>query len=80
MKTVPARSLKRATNISLDSRLLDEAKQLGVNVSRACEDGLAARVRELQGQQWLEENRDALLSSNEYVEKHGLPLARHRMF
>lgn len=80
MKPVPARSLKRATNISLDSQLLDEAKQLGVNISRACEDGLVARVRELKGQQWLEENHEALLSSNEYVEKHGLPLARHRMF
>jgi len=80
MKPMSERSLKKATNISLDGQLLDEAKQLGVNVSRACEDGLVARVRELKGKQWLEENREALLSSNEYVEKYGLPLARHRMF
>ena len=29
---------------------------------------------------WLEENREALESSNEWVEKHGLPLAKYRMF
>jgi antitoxin CcdA len=27
---------------------------------------------------WLQENKAALDSSNEYVEKHGLPLARYR--
>ncbi len=80
MKPMPARALKKATNISLDSQLLDEAKRLGVNVSRACEDGLAAQVRDLKAKQWLEENRAALESSNDYVEKHGLPLARYRMF
>jgi antitoxin CcdA len=29
---------------------------------------------------WVNENRDALNSSNEYVEKHGLPLANFRQF
>ena len=29
---------------------------------------------------WLEENREAPESSNEWVEKHGLPLAKYRMF
>jgi len=31
-------------------------------------------------QQWLHDNKAALESSNEHVEKHGLPLARHRQF
>jgi len=29
---------------------------------------------------WIEENAEAIRSSNEYVEKHGLPLAKYRMF
>ncbi|MFA7668886.1 MAG: type II toxin-antitoxin system CcdA family antitoxin, partial [Burkholderiaceae bacterium] len=29
---------------------------------------------------WLAENQEAIESSNAYVEKHGLPLAKHRMF
>ncbi len=30
--------------------------------------------------QWLRDNKAALDSSNDYVEKHGLPLDRHRQF
>jgi antitoxin CcdA len=29
---------------------------------------------------WLEENREAIESSNAYVEVHGLPLAKHRPY
>lgn len=29
---------------------------------------------------WIAENAEAIRSSNEYVEKHGLPLAKYRMF
>ena len=82
MRAAPAdaTAFRKPTNVSLDRQLVDEAKRLGINLSRACEEGLAARIRELKAQRWLDENREALLSSNAYVEKHGLPLARFRMF
>ena len=32
------------------------------------------------GRKWIEENAEAIRSSNEYVEKHGLPLAKYRQF
>jgi antitoxin CcdA len=67
---------KRATNVSLNSDLLEQAKALGVNVSRACERGLAAQIAELRENRWLDENHAALASSNAYVEAHGLPLAK----
>ncbi len=71
---------RRATNVSLSPHLLEEAKALGVNVSQACERGLEERIREMRAKAWLEANRAALQSSNDYVEEHGLPLARHRHF
>ncbi len=71
---------KRATNVSLNSDLLEQAKALGINVSRACERGLADQIAELRRKRWLEENREALASSNAYVEAHGLPLARYRPY
>jgi antitoxin CcdA len=71
---------RRATNVSLSPHLLEEAKALGINVSQACESGLEARIRETRGKAWLEANRAALESWNDYVEEHGLPLARHRQF
>ncbi len=75
-----AASRKRATNVSLDAVLLSEAKALGVNVSRACDRGLALQIAEERGKRWLKENKAALESSNAYVERHGLPLARYRQF
>lgn len=71
---------KWATNVSLNSDLLEQARALGVNVSRACERGLAEQIAELRDRQWLEENREAIASSNAYVEAHGLPLAKHRPY
>jgi antitoxin CcdA len=73
-------SFRRPANLSIDGELLDAAKELDVNVSRAAEAGIEEAVRKARGEKWLEENREALESSNEYVRKHGLPLAKYRMF
>ncbi|PKP90148.1 MAG: post-segregation antitoxin CcdA [Alphaproteobacteria bacterium HGW-Alphaproteobacteria-16] len=71
---------RKATNISLDAELLESARALGVNVSRACERGLASQIAETRAQRWLAENAEAIESSNRHVETHGLPLARYRQF
>jgi antitoxin CcdA len=71
---------KKATNVSLSAELVDEAKRLEINVSEACQSGLAAEVKKAREAAWKEENRDAIEASNEYVRKHGLPLARYRQF
>ena len=84
MRTVTPRrdagDLRRATNVSLDGGLIDEARRLGVNVSRACQNGLVDAVAEARAQRWLAENAEAIQASNDYVEKHGLPLAPYRPF
>lgn len=71
---------KRPTNVSLRSDLIEEAKQLDINISEACERGLSEEVARARREKWLEENRAAIEASNAYVDKHGLPLARYRMF
>jgi antitoxin CcdA len=71
---------RRPTNLSLDSQLVDEAKALGLNVSRACERGLAAQIAEEKSKRWRTENAAALGSSNAYVDENGLPLAALRPF
>ena len=38
------------------------------------------RLAEARATRWLEENREALESSNAWVREHGLPLAKYRMF
>lgn len=71
---------RRATNLTLDADLVDEARALSVNVSQACEKGLADQVKQAREAKWLEENRDALEACNAWVARHGLPLAKYRMF
>ncbi|MBT1157698.1 type II toxin-antitoxin system CcdA family antitoxin [Aminobacter anthyllidis] len=75
-----SKPIRKPTNVSLDSRLVEEAKALGINMSQAAEAGLAKAISEEKSRQWLEENREAIESSNKYVERHGLPLAKYRLF
>ena len=75
-----ANAAKKATNVSLAEPLLAEAKELRINVSQAAEAGVARAVAEKRAEQWVRENREAFESSNAYVKKHGLPLAKYRMF
>ena len=73
-------SPRKATNVSLDGDFVAEAKALGINISQACERGLVETVKEARAAAWLEENREAIESSNAYFEKHGLPLEKYRLF
>lgn len=68
---------KRATNVSLTENLLAEAKALRINVLQAAEAGLAQAIAHKHTELWLNENEEAIDSSNAFVEKHGLPLTKH---
>jgi antitoxin CcdA len=72
--------VRRPANISLNAGILAEAKELGINVSRACEGGLEAEIARVRRETWLAENRSALDSSNAFAEANGLPLAALRQF
>ena len=72
--------MKRATNLTIDVELLDEAKALGVNLSRVLEEGLRERVAEAKRARWLEENAEAIAEHNERVAKHGVFSDRLRRF
>lgn len=71
---------RRAANLSIDHDLLQEARSLGVNLSRAADAGIALATATARADQWKRENMSALKSSNSYVEEQGLPLADHRQF
>ena len=76
----PPSTPKRATNVSLSEALVAEAKELGISVSRSCEIGLAAAVKQAREAKWIEENQPFFKYWNDWVEEHGLPLAEYRMF
>ncbi|MBA4161380.1 MAG: post-segregation antitoxin CcdA [Novosphingobium sp.] len=76
----PMKSARRSTNVSLAANLVAEAKALDINLSRACEAGLEAALKEERKRRWQEENREAAEAWNVWVEENGLPLERYRQF
>jgi antitoxin CcdA len=72
--------LKRSTNLTLKSRLVRDARQLGINLSAAAEDGIARAVAKARDQQWVERNRGAMASYDAFVEREGLLLEDLRTF
>jgi antitoxin CcdA len=71
---------KRATNLSLNAKVLDAARELGMNVSQTVDALLAEEVRKRYRDRWNEENREAVEHYNERIEREGLPLAKYRTF
>jgi antitoxin CcdA len=71
---------KKPTNLSLDSGLINAARALEINLSKAAEDGVRVAVAREKAARWKTENLDAIESSNQWVETHGLPLERHKRF
>ncbi|WP_276119510.1 type II toxin-antitoxin system CcdA family antitoxin [Pararhizobium qamdonense] len=71
---------RKSANLSLDSNLVSQARDLKINISRAAEDGIKSAVKAEQERLWRLENAEAIRLENEYVEKHGLPLAKYRQF
>ncbi|HET8749294.1 MAG TPA: type II toxin-antitoxin system CcdA family antitoxin [Sphingomicrobium sp.] len=70
----------KPTNVSLDALLVKEAKELGVSISQASNRGLEQAVKKARAERWLEQNKGALHSSNEWMESNGLPLEKYRLF
>lgn len=73
-------SPRRSTSLTLDRAMLDEARELGVNISRAAEKGIAADLKVAREAKWRAENRDAIAKTNAYIEEHGIPFADLRKF
>ena len=71
---------KRATNVSVNTDLLAQARQCGVNLSQTLEDALKTRLAAERRRKWLEDNREAIEDYNKHFEKYGLWSDGLRMF
>lgn len=71
---------KKRTNLSINVSLLNEAKSLKINVSYSAEQGISLAIKERKRLKWLEENAQAIESSNTFVNEYGLPLSTFRNF
>ena len=63
---------KRPVNVSINSDLLAQARELNINLSVSLEKELEQAVREAQRTQWLVENKQAIEEYNRRIEAKGL--------
>jgi antitoxin CcdA len=73
-------AIKKATNVTINSDLLQKAKSYKINISKNFEAYLAEVVRKREEEQWVEENKSAIDAFNERVENKGLFSDEHRRF
>lgn len=73
-------AIRKPTNVSLDPHLVADAKAHGINISRACENGLILELKKAREMRWKAENGAAIDGWNDWVRENGLPLEKHRMF
>jgi len=71
MKAAHART-KRATNVSIDAGLADEARRLRLNLSQLLEERLGEVLAAERRRRWLEENEKAFAAYDRFVERHGI--------
>jgi antitoxin CcdA len=73
-------SPKRPTNLSLNAKVLELARELGMNISQTVDTLLADEVRKRYFERWSVDNAEAIAHYNARIEREGLPLAKYRTF
>ncbi|MBC8953923.1 type II toxin-antitoxin system CcdA family antitoxin [Xenorhabdus sp. PB62.4] len=63
---------KRSTNVYLTAEVVDEARDLGINLSATLDKMLSDVVREKRRQQWKAENKVGIEAFNEFERDAGL--------
>ena len=71
---------RKAHDLTVSASLIAEAEALGLDITGAAEKGIALAITAEKERRWKIENAEAIQASNDYVAKHGLPLAKYRMF
>jgi antitoxin CcdA len=62
---------KKSTNLSINSDLLRQAKDLQINLSQTLEQRLAEILIDKRRQKWQEENEEAIEAYNRRIEANG---------
>ncbi|MDI6747148.1 MAG: type II toxin-antitoxin system CcdA family antitoxin [Rhodocyclaceae bacterium] len=73
-------SARKATNITLSADVLAEAKALGINISKSCDDFLRSLVARERASRWRTDHAEFIDAYNKVVTEEGLPLEQWRNF
>lgn len=62
---------KKTTHLSINSDLLNQAREEKINLSQALEKHLAELILEIKQKKWRENSREAIEEYTNFVEKQG---------
>ncbi|MDP2369995.1 type II toxin-antitoxin system CcdA family antitoxin [Rhodoferax sp.] len=71
---------RKATNLSLNSKVLEAAREMGINISQTVDALLAEEVKRRYWEKWRDDNQAAFAAYNERVAKDGIWGAKYRTF
>jgi antitoxin CcdA len=71
---------KRAINLTLNAKVLDMARDMGLNISQTVDALLTEEVLRQHWQRWQHDNAEAIAHYNKRIEKEGLFSDRYRSF
>lgn len=74
MVTQPPKVKRRSVNLTIRADVVDAAKALELNASRAAEAGIIEAIRQARTKAWRQENRAAIDAHNARVESAGVLL------
>lgn len=63
---------KKATNISINSELLEKAKKYKINISANVEKTLEELIKQEEIKNWEKENKDAIENYNQRISQNGV--------
>jgi antitoxin CcdA len=71
---------KRPINLSLNAKVLDMAKDMGMNISQTVDALLTEEVLRQYWARWQHDNAEAIADYNARIEREGLFSDRYRTF
>ena len=70
--TYNSQAKKKSVNLSINSDLLEQAKEQKINLSQTLENSLLELLKQKQREHWVRENESAIQEYNQRVEKEGV--------
>jgi len=72
--------MRAKLNLTVEKEVADEARALGINMSRVAEDAISNAAKLERNRRWVEENKVGLEKYAARIDEEGCALEKHRLF